>query len=109
MSVTFQNEIPFLPVNIPQYGVYTMNSVRNKDAFVYLCANEPCNPLATVGPECVVFQPHELVWVALNLVRYGFTSLNDGGGDGPVTAWVVAPFSVIQTVETRNGADHCLN
>ena len=72
-----------------------MNGVGDQDTLVYVCTNEPCDPLATLVQESPVFQSHELVWVTFNLVRYSFAGLDDGGGHGTVRAWGVTPFSVI--------------
>jgi len=72
-----------------------MNGVGNQDTFVYVCANEPCDPLATLVQESPVFQSHKLVRVTFDLIRYGFAGLDDGGGHGAVRAWGVTPFSVI--------------
>ena len=82
-----------------------MNSVRNQDAFFYVCANEPCDLLTTAGPESPVFQSHELVWVTFNLVRYGFTGLNDEGRYGTVRACVVAPLSIIDKTNKSQERD----
>ena len=85
-SLTFQNSVTFLPANVPQDGVDSVNCVGNQDTLVNVCTDEPGDPLATGIQGSWVFQPHKLVWVALNLVRYSFASLNDGGGHGPVRA-----------------------
>ena len=66
-GVPFQNSITILPANVPQDGVDSVNSVRNQDTFIDVCANEPCGPLATGIQESWVFQLHKLVRVALIL------------------------------------------
>jgi len=68
-----------------------------------VCTNEPCDLLATLGPESTVFQSHELVRVALNLICYSFTGLNDGDGYGAIRSWDVASFSVNNASEGQEG------
>ena len=84
--LTFQNGVAFLPANVPQDGVDSVNSVGSQDALVNVCAHEPCDPLVTGIQGRWVFQPHKLVWAALDLIHCGFTSPNDRGGCGPVRA-----------------------